>query len=93
MGQKTGIGAFLSATGFGLPIGLPMMIQGIQEDTAKKPPKMTQPEVPDEDAAIARERERRRLASGLGSRSTQLSGRIGTALGASIGKTTLGGAR
>lgn len=44
----------------------------------------------DEEASVARERERKRLSTG--SRSTILSGRRSDALGASIGKRTLGGA-
>jgi hypothetical protein len=92
MGVKTGIGAALTAFGMS-PIGLPMMVGGILEDTAKDGPKPPKQSAADVDGAIARDRERRRLVAGSGSRSTQLSGKVGTALGASIGKTTLGGAR
>lgn len=53
-------------------------------------PDIKPPEETDENAALASERERRRLASG--GRPTILSGRRADALSASIGKRTLGGA-
>lgn len=92
MGAKTGIGAALMATGFGLPIGIPLLIQGIQEDTAKKPGKLKPPPAKEgiEAAAAARENERRRLAASSGSRATILSDNK-NALSGSIGRRVLGG--
>lgn len=54
-------------------------------------PDVKPPKEADDEAALARERERKRLASS-GSRADILSGRKADALSASIGKRMLGGA-
>jgi hypothetical protein len=57
----------------------------------KEPPLPKDQEEIDEEAALARKRERDRLRKGAGSNATRKSGSRADALSGSIGKVTLGG--
>lgn len=90
MGKLSGAGAAVALTGFGLPVGIGLIAAGAKKGEFKphvpdvKPPKAT-----DEEAALARERERKRLSTG--GTPTLLSQGKANALSASIGRRLLGG--
>lgn len=71
--------------GLSLAATIPDVLKAVQPNVPDTKP----PQAQDDEAAVARERERRRLASG--GTPTQLSGRRADALSANIGKRMLGG--
>lgn len=97
MGKNAGtvLGSILSATGFGLPIGIPLIAADVAQGgdllappELPEPPKNTGAEA-DYEAARAAEAERRRASQ----TKNKLAPKVSEALSATTAKTALGGTR